>query len=552
MDNRNGFVSLGAKGYMETGEQSESEEYEWPTNSELFNVGQGWVSEDWEELAEDFHSDRDRGFLTDSDREYLLWKRLDGHAERKRRLHIRDRIKDTYLDFRYLRYLSRDDHKTVFKNLGKPDAKFRTALKEFVRFSQLGALHLGANLEPIVEWGIAEAETDYAVSQGKYVDVDVDINIEPKTELSAADLKERFEAREDLSEDQLEALIIGSDQIDIVDVLSYLARKKNRRPSRYHDIPHHNYSIGRPERKWSDSPESYNSGTIEPDRERFTEAKDDLRGLLEDHQLTTLTEVRTELEHSEDISDFSEYNSELATLIDKLVKTAPYFKEDLHGSRLSESDSQVLHDIVWDPEDKPVGAIRPPTADENWTPAEDVHVQKFVARVEVAREIGMFHDFVEWNPGDRWEEFKNLVDYNPDKWTEYKKRQRAEHCEALFEDMIDYSDALTFDLARTFLREAKEWDASLRENNEDPYRGFCTQFGLSHDSLGYYPAFFDLIHADEMYITTTSDHQFTDDFLQADDVHVTKRHDHQFNNLVQAFGGEFVLEVIENLVEDNV
>lgn len=141
-----------------------------------------WVEDEWEDRFE-----RDRGMLTDTDRQFL-WgvKTYDSKVTRsERRRAIRERVEHTLLDLFYLTMLDDDQRERVFEAIegGQEPGELRSAVASLVEFLYLG-------LDGDVEWfeetlshGIHNAERELQDNEktfyaGASVDAGVDVDIE--------------------------------------------------------------------------------------------------------------------------------------------------------------------------------------------------------------------------------------------------------------------------------------------------------------------------------------------------------------------------------------
>ena len=382
-----------------------------------------------------FHSllesaDRERGFLSKSDRKLLLKSLsidLADASQRSARQRIRDRVLSTYFDSRYLRYIAPRDRKIIFENardMGN-DLHFQDGLKEFVRFTHLGLLEIDASIDAsnILEAAIAEAEREYATSNGENVAVSVDIDITVTQEDSVEDLERRFHARKQMSRQELATLVNSSHEsdnvpesaadIDLATALYYYARQPVSDP--------HGYS-------WED-----------PDREEARKTVEELRDIFDKYDIKTYDDLDIATDRLSAVSD--EVGSNLNEKLSRLPRLAPNFARQVESeANLSASDTALLHDILYNPDNKDVKTVleeeaRPRTISGDWAPSEDENLLKFVARVEAnGRPTGGEEGL------ERWNEVLRLTQFSPDEWTEYMQDQRVQIAKDAIREVFEQYD----------------------------------------------------------------------------------------------------------------
>lgn len=370
-------------------------------------------------------ADRDRGFLSKADREFLLETHeidLSNPTQRNARTRVRNRILSTYFDSRYLQYLSERDRGLIFQNARQAgfDLHFRHGFKEFVRFTYLGLLENSYEIEitELLETAIQEAEEEYATAAGENVNVRVDIDVTHVSGDSVNQLEQRYTRRDLLDRKELEVLvnsdhtndndeIIDASDIDLVDAIYYDARQPKRKVN------------------WADRGE-YN--WEDPDRVEPEEIVDWLRSLFVEYDIESYAELEQALDWLVHFDE--ELGQDLRKKLDRLPRVAPYFPAQMASTaKLPEEDMKLLHDILRNANNVDVkqaleDEARPPTAGKDWSPDGDDSLQRFIARVEVAREANAaFTSDVE-NGKKRWEEVLHIADFDEDKWSEYMREQR--------------------------------------------------------------------------------------------------------------------------------
>lgn len=403
---------------------------------------------------------RERGFLSKSDRSLLVETHsldLSDKTQRNARTRIRSRVLSAYFDAQFLQFLSERDRNLIFKNAREDQdgLNFREAFKEFVRFTYLGLLEdeHDVDVPEILEAAIQQAEEEHAIHGGQDVDVEVEINVKRNEGTAIERLERRYTTHGSLSINELDALVnsdhfdgpsgTSAADVDLADAIYYDARQ----------------------------PRSSLYPNTDRDREKAEQIVTDLRSLFEEYGI----ETREELEQSvARLSSFDEERcDELLDKLETLLKTAPPFAEQLQEtSKLSERDSEFLYKILWPREDVGVKEAvekqaRPPLSEDGWDPAGEESLQKFAARVEVARE---FSAVVTRGGGDnsreRWEEVLSLIEFDEREWVDYMSEQRVEYCKS---DLIEAIDRQGVDAS--VVKEADSW-SELSEHNPDQKQSF--------------------------------------------------------------------------------
>ena len=373
----------------------------------------------------DHHADRDRGFLTKNDRRYLTRQNLTGQPERRARMRIRNRVLSAYFDTRYLEYISDEDRRQIFeKARGDFDLHLREAVKEFIRFTHRGLDEFNEDTTQLIEHGIREAEQDRAIADGEHVNVQVDVTIQRDEGPDIEELQERFENHERMSQSELEALVNNRyTDIDLVDALNHQARQLNDDP-KPPDYTVFDMGSGASQYSWED-----------PDAEEADAILAWLRSFFEEHDIETLEEYHIAYTRLKEVDE--EAADELWDNIQRLSRCAPQFEEQLaEEADLSTSDMALLHDILWNPENIDVEEalekeVRPRTAGEDWTPAEDRELQKFIARVQMAREENSLFTSGGEEGAQRWSRVLELAEFDRDEWSEYLQQQRVDRIKEL-------------------------------------------------------------------------------------------------------------------------
>lgn len=397
--------------------------------------------------------DRDRGFFGKADRRLLLETHsldLSDKTQRNARTRIRNRVLSAYFDAQFLQFMSDRDRQIVFKNARTPadGLDFREGFKEFVRFSYLGLLEYEdengddheIDIAGILEQAIREAEEEFAKSKGKNASAEVGISIDWAEGADVEALERRYRTHKPLTHDELAVLVSsggdsGGDaaeavEIDLADAIYYDARQQESRQA------------------------------MGSDRDR--EAAEEIVTWLRDFFAEYGVETRSDLEEA--VARIKEFDQdrcdELLEKLDQLRQVAPHFEEQLaEEAKLSEEDAALLDDILWNPNDIDVEAalekeVRPRLGD--WDPSEDEDLQRFIARVEVARELGGVLAGVGKEGEQRWEEVREIAGFDDEEWTDYMDDQRIERCRS---DLCDAIELESID--ENLIEQADSWDEFL-------------------------------------------------------------------------------------------
>lgn len=389
--------------------------------------------------ALDDEADRDRGFLTENDREYLTRRNLNGQPARRARMRIRNRVLSAYFDTRYLRYISDEDRRQIFEKARDDfDLHLREAVKEFVRFTHRGLDEFNVDTAQLIEHGLREAEYERAQADGEVVNVQVDVKIEREEGPDIKELQERFENHERMSRPELAVLVNSRyTDIDLADALNHEARQLNDEP---HPPEHTAFDMGSgaSQYSWED-----------PDAEEADAILAWLRSFFEEHDIETFEEYDVAYDRLRLVDE--EAADDLWEKVQRLSRCAPQFEKQLaEEADLSTSDMALLHDILWNPENIDVEEalekeVRPRTAGEDWTPAGDQELQKFIARVQLAREENSLFTSGGEEGAQRWNRVLELADFNEDEWSEYMQEQRLARLQELLRSEVEGDGDLSLD-----------------------------------------------------------------------------------------------------------
>ena len=155
-------------------------------------------------------SDRPRGILTPSDRDFLLGRKTDytDHSKKQKRNRIRRRVRNAMLDFSILfEYMEERDRETVFD----PDAEDRDAytqgITDMLAFLHLGTMGYHTPFKDMLSEGVGKAEQRLAGSN--YRMVNVEFNVEPVGQIDVDEVIEKLENEEfaQLTDEELRAFV---------------------------------------------------------------------------------------------------------------------------------------------------------------------------------------------------------------------------------------------------------------------------------------------------------------------------------------------------------
>lgn len=155
-------------------------------------------------------TERERGILTPSDREFLLGRKTDyaEHSKVQKRNRIRQRIRNSILDFTILmEHLDDRDRENIFN----PDAGDRDAYTQGI-IDMLGFVHLGTMgyyvpFKDMLGQGVNKAEQKLAGSD--YRMVSVDFNVDPVGQINVDEVVDKLESGrfEEVTDEELHAFV---------------------------------------------------------------------------------------------------------------------------------------------------------------------------------------------------------------------------------------------------------------------------------------------------------------------------------------------------------
>jgi len=124
----------------------------------MWSMSQNDVPESLEAAAE---SDRPRGILTPSDRDFLLGRKTDytDHSRKQKRNRIRRRVRNAILDFSILfECLEERDRKTVFDPNDEDREAYTQGITDMLAFLHLGTMGYHTPFKDMLSEGVGKAE----------------------------------------------------------------------------------------------------------------------------------------------------------------------------------------------------------------------------------------------------------------------------------------------------------------------------------------------------------------------------------------------------------
>lgn len=439
-------------------------------------------------------ADRDRGFLSKADRQFLLETYeidLSNPTQRNARTRVRNRILSAYFDSRYLQYLSDRDRGVIFQNAREAgfDIHFRHGFKELVRFTCLGLLEdpYEIDITELLETALQEAEQEHATTTGENVNIRVNIDVTRVPGDSIDQLEQRYTRRDRLGRKELEVLvnsdhtnsedeIVDASDIDLIDAIYYDARQPKQTP----------LGADRGGYSWED-----------PDRDEAEEIVDWLRSLFNEYDIESYDELEQALDWLVHFDD--ELGQDLREKLNRLPRAAAYFPAQMASTaKLPEEDMELLHDILWNPNNVDVKdaleqEARPPTAGDDWSPGGDDNLQRFIARVEVAREANAGFTSGGENGKERWEEVLHIADFDENQWSEYMREQRIQRLKERIEEEFESTDTLsvkevldleTFEEKKVEIREVLDVENFVRAYGENVFSHAVKDFVVERGGRG--------------------------------------------------------------------
>ena len=155
-------------------------------------------------------SDRPRGILTPSDRDFLLGRKTDytDHSKKQKRNRIRRRVRNAILDFSILfEYLEQRDRKTVFDPDDDERDAYTQGITDMLAFLHLGTMGYHTPFKDMLSEGVGKAEQRLAGSN--YRMVNVEFNVDPVGQIDVDEVIEKLENEEfaQLTDEELRAFV---------------------------------------------------------------------------------------------------------------------------------------------------------------------------------------------------------------------------------------------------------------------------------------------------------------------------------------------------------
>ena len=155
-------------------------------------------------------SDRPRGILTPSDRDFLLGRKTDytDHSKKQKRNRIRRRVRNAILDFSILfEYMEERDRETVFDPDDEDRDAYTQGITDMLAFLHLGTMGYHTPFKDMLSEGVGKAEQQLAGSN--YRMVNVEFNVEPVGQIDVDEVVDKLEHEEfaQLSDEELRAFV---------------------------------------------------------------------------------------------------------------------------------------------------------------------------------------------------------------------------------------------------------------------------------------------------------------------------------------------------------
>ncbi|WP_265108337.1 hypothetical protein [Halosolutus halophilus] len=155
-------------------------------------------------------SDRPRGILTPSDRDFLLGRKTDytDHSKKQKRNRIRRRVRNAILDFSILfEYMEERDRETVFDPNDEDRDAYTRGITDMLAFLHLGTMGYYTPFKDMLSEGVGKAEQQLAGSN--YRMVNVEFNVEPVGQIDVDEVVEKLENEEfaQLTDEELRAFV---------------------------------------------------------------------------------------------------------------------------------------------------------------------------------------------------------------------------------------------------------------------------------------------------------------------------------------------------------
>ncbi|TYL39022.1 hypothetical protein CV102_06930 [Natronococcus pandeyae] len=155
-------------------------------------------------------SDRPRGILTPSDRDFLLGRKTDytDHSKKQKRNRIRRRVRNAVLDFSILfEYMEERDRNTVFDPDDEDRDAYTQGITDTLAFLHLGTMGYYTPFKDMLSEGVGKAEQRLAGSN--YRMVNVEFNVDPVGQIDVDEVVEKLDNEEfaQLTDEELRAFV---------------------------------------------------------------------------------------------------------------------------------------------------------------------------------------------------------------------------------------------------------------------------------------------------------------------------------------------------------
>lgn len=157
-----------------------------------------------------FDSERDRGILTPSDREFLLGRKTDytEHSKKQKRNRIRRRVRNAILDFTILfDHLDERDRKTVFDPEDAERDAYTRGITDALAFFHLGTMGYSTPFKDMLARGVSKGEQELAGSD--YRMVNVEFNVDPVGRIDVDSVVEKLDrgSFDEITDEELRAFV---------------------------------------------------------------------------------------------------------------------------------------------------------------------------------------------------------------------------------------------------------------------------------------------------------------------------------------------------------
>ena len=157
-----------------------------------------------------YSSDRGRGILTPSDREFLLERKTDytEHSKKQKRNRIRRRIRNAILDFSIIfEHLEDRDRETVFNPDDDARDAYTQGITDMLAFLHLGTMGYYTPFKDMLAEGVNKAEQELAGSDYRMVTVDFNVDPVGQIDVDAVIDKLEFGDYEEVTDEELRAFV---------------------------------------------------------------------------------------------------------------------------------------------------------------------------------------------------------------------------------------------------------------------------------------------------------------------------------------------------------